>query len=597
MYMSHTLLPTKFEPERSAYWLPKSGRLAASRLPTRRFWGLRACFNDDESDNIWPPYLFVVSSFPSPYPVEKPFYTLGPRLVKETGAIVGEDAEILTSTPIPTTEERASWPLFLHVLPALPINVYRSRAMMMLYYTLTEAGLQTFDKGVERCLQTADADAREALATHGFEKIKNGWNAPQQDAGHDEYSFGETIGDPHSYVFDFDSEMLPGMNYPSFEGPSVVYDELMQYNQLCKDYKWRGVDHAVDWVQDMRENARRGWLANPNTLTTVVPTEPCLDGELRERAMELVASGNPHVLVASVLDDRHAKRVEVANVALDSSHSSSSSEVIFLPWGFSRIPFRYPVVPFGLTKVILFDIFGTIMDREKAIATALRSWLTQSPIRHTVSIDLVVSRFLTFEAMAERDAQIAGSPASLATFARSALMELARDLELGIDEHSPFFTETLLQVLSPLPYPDVEATIKTLKERGYTLLCLPIHSATTMQQLRPSFPPAFADSNVVQTWTEHISAHFLAPAWFFSSLQSFCESLVKEKLQPSEILVVSSSVGRVLHAAMCAGHATAWLRRPGNLEGDFEFVVGDDENSCPVPSVVASGLMELIVRL
>ncbi|TFK78509.1 hypothetical protein K466DRAFT_606922 [Polyporus arcularius HHB13444] len=229
--MSHTLLPAKFEPGSSAYWLPKSGQLAASRLLTRRFWGLRTCFNSDERDNKAPPYLFVVSSFPSPYPVEKPSYTLGPRLVKETGATVGDDAEILTTTPIPTTEDRASWPLFLHVLPALPINVYRSEVMKWLYFTLTEDGLRTFASGVERSLRTADTDAREALATHGFEKIKNGWNAPQRDAGHGEYSFGETVGDPHSYVFDFDCEMSPGSKLPSFEGPSVVYDELMLYNQ------------------------------------------------------------------------------------------------------------------------------------------------------------------------------------------------------------------------------------------------------------------------------------------------------------------------------------------------------------------------------
>ncbi|TFK78507.1 hypothetical protein K466DRAFT_570791 [Polyporus arcularius HHB13444] len=270
---------------------------------------------------------------------------------------------------------------------------------------------------------------------------------------------------------------------------------------------------------------------------------------------------------------------------------------MFLPWEFPRVPYRYPVVPLGRTKVIVFDIIGTIMDRENAIAAALRPWAMQSPIRHTVSLDLVVGRFLTFEAMAERDAQIAGSPASLATFARSALMDLVRDLQLDIDEHSSTFTETLKHVLSPIPYPDVETSIRTLKERGYTLVCLPAHSATTMQQLRSSLPPAFVDDDVVQTWSQHISTHFVAPALFFSSLRSFCESLVKETLQPSEILVVSSSVGRVLHAAIFTGYATAWMRRPGNFEGGFEFIVGDDENSCPVPSVVASGLMELTAKL
>ncbi len=210
---------------------------------------------------------------------------------------------------------------------------------------------------------------------------------------------------------------------------------------------------------------------------------------------------------------------------------------------------------------------------------------------------MVVDRFITLEALAEREAQKAGSPTSLATFARSALLSLVRELRLDMDERSPFFAETLKRILSPAPYPEVEQAIAALKQRGYTLVCLPTHSATTMQQLRSSFPPAFADGDTVRPWTEHISVHFLARAWLFSSLRSFCESLVKETLQPSEILVVSSSVGRVLHAALNVGHATAWVRRPGNLEGNVDFVVGDDENSCPVPSLVVSGLMELVAKL
>lgn len=218
-------------------------------------------------------------------------------------------------------------------------------------------------------------------------------------------------------------------------------------------------------------------------------------------------------------------------------------------------------------------------------------------MKHSTTLGLLLDRFLTLEALAERSAQLAGSPTSLATFARSALVDLARELRLDINEHSPVFTETLKRILSPSPYPDVEPAIAALKQRGYTLVCLPTHSDTTMQQLRSSFPPAFADSDAVRTWTKHISAHFIAPAPFFLSLQSFCESLVKETLQPAEVLIVSSGVGRVLHAASHVGHASAWVRRPGNLEGGFEFVVGDDKNSCPVPSLVVSGLMELVETL
>lgn len=235
-------------------------------------------------------------------------------------------------------------------------------------------------------------------------------------------------------------------------------------------------------------------------------------------------------------------------------------------------------------------------DRENAISTALSPWFAQSPVRDSTTLELVIDWFLTHEALVERDALSVGNPASLATCARSALIDLAGELRLNVDVHSTVFTDALKLILSPEPYPDVDAAITTLQQRGYTLLYLPTQSATTMQQLRPAFPPAFAG---VRTWTGHISAHFVASAANFLPLQSFCESLVNSEapLQPSEILVVSSSIGRVLHAAMTLGHATAWVRRPHNLEGRVNFVVGEDKNSSPVPSLVVSGLTDLVASL
>lgn len=151
--------------------------------------------------------------------------------------------------------------------------------------------------------------------------------------------------------------------------------------RLCKDYKWRGVDHVIEQVQEMREvrtakvpcmvanvdltcvqNIDRGWVVNPSAFATVLPTEPCLDGAVRQRAIALAASGNPHVQIASVLEDRLRKRLEsLSSVDPDSTQMSDSSDVEFLPGRFPRIPFRYPVVPFGPIKVVVFDIFGTIM--------------------------------------------------------------------------------------------------------------------------------------------------------------------------------------------------------------------------------------------
>ncbi|RPD75955.1 hypothetical protein L226DRAFT_534019 [Lentinus tigrinus ALCF2SS1-7] len=595
--LAHSILPVKFEPGRSAYWLSKSGQLAASRLPTEAFWGLRTSFADRKRDNTWPPWLFVISSYPSPFPVENASFTLGPRVVSKTGAIVDTDADLSTTSPLPTSERGTILPLYLHNIPALHINTTRCSGLTYIYFTLTEDNLRTFHDGVDRCLGSALAKTDEAVATQPFEEVKNGWFAPEQNQDTGAHMFGGPPSDPQKYVFNFDFE--ENAKLPSFEGPSSVYDELMLYNQLCKDYHWRGVDLAIQWVQIMRASTRSGWVQNPDTFATTLPTEVRLDDDLRKRAMELAALDNPHARIASVLDARHAQRLEQApENDLDWTDSSDSSDM-FLPGKFSDLPFRYPsAVPFGPTKVVVFDILGTILDRENALKVALGPWFAQSPVRSTTILGLVVDRFLTLEALAERDAQAFGTPTSLATCARSALIDLARELCLDINVRSTAFIETLKCILSPKPYPDVEAAITWLKQRGYTLVCLPTHSPTTMQQLRPFFPPAFADSDTVHVWTEHISAHFVAPCpLFIPNLQSFCESVVKETLQPSEILVVSSSIWRVLHAAVIAEHATALVCRPRKMEGGVTHVVGDDQNSCPVPSLFVGGLMELVARL
>lgn len=230
MFMSHSLLTVKFEPEGSAYWMPKSGRLAASRLATQWFWGLRICFTDDPNDNLWPPWLFVISSCPSPYPVENASYTLGPRIVYETEAIVDDDADILAIYPIPTMEELAGSPLYLHAIPALPINTYRCPGLKEETLPLTEDSVRTFHQGVVRCIKSAKEKMLEALATHGPEKIKNGWYAPPQQSDNDGRMFGEP-SDPHKYVFNFQYPVPPDGSLPRFETPSNVYDEIMLNNQ------------------------------------------------------------------------------------------------------------------------------------------------------------------------------------------------------------------------------------------------------------------------------------------------------------------------------------------------------------------------------
>ncbi len=215
-----------------------------------------------------------------------------------------------------------------------------------------------------------------------------------------------------------------------------------------------------------------------------------------------------------------------------------------------------------------------------------------------VDIHMLVERFITLEALAARRSREADLPTSLATLARMALIDLSEEFDLCISEHEPLFIDVLKHILHPQPYPDVEHATAALVQRGYKLVCLPVHSETTMQQLRPCIPEVFTEHAAL--WTTYVSPHETADIVLFKGFAAFSGALVRrtDALPDEDILVVSSSMGRVLHAALSHCYTVAQVRRPGNLEGNVNFVVGTmKRQSTPVPSLVVGGLGELCAQL
>ncbi len=215
-----------------------------------------------------------------------------------------------------------------------------------------------------------------------------------------------------------------------------------------------------------------------------------------------------------------------------------------------------------------------------------------------MDINALIERFITLEALAAHRSREADLPASWATLARTALIDLLEELDLRIGEHDPSFVDALKYILHPQPYADVENSVATLIQRGYKLVCLPMQSETTMQQLQPCIPEVF--TRHVSLWTRYVSPHVTADLSLFEGFAAFCGTLVgrADGLPQEDVMVVSSSMGRVLHAAVCMFYTTAQVRRRGNLEGSVNFVVGTTKRlSTPVPSLVVSGLDELCTHL
>ncbi|KAI0767558.1 hypothetical protein C8Q74DRAFT_1281032 [Fomes fomentarius] len=574
--MNHSFVPARLHPGRSAYWLPPSGQAAACRLPTGWFWALRASIVDPDSYGLdAPPLLFLVASEPSPYPILNASLTLGPRKTQDTGRCRGDDAELIVRNgPLPSMESVIDEPLYLHTVPALHLSMYYCPPLKSYYYGLEQDSLRKFIARVEDDMRQAHEYRENALSTYGYEAIKNGWAAPTQDAGR--MGFGVALNDPHTYVFDFG----PPEATPCFEGKATVYDELMLYVQLCKDYRWMAVEDTVLWTRNMRTILQNDRPTQPYRIVQSVVDEVAL----RSSALELFSQPNPHVRLRAIAD---------ARAEANTASSGSSVHTERLPWVYQHLPITYPFIPMGTMKVVVFDLFGAILDREGSIRNALSLWQQHSVAAARMSIYRLTERYLMLEALNERDARAAGSPSSLATSVRQALLSLAQQVELQIDEHSPLFMNAFTHILNPPPHPEVEAVTHTLLQRGYMLVGLPTHSQTTMTHILPSLPRVFVEH--VRFFPECVSMHFVAEFILLHNLFSFCQSLVGGALEREEILVVSTSVGRVLHAAQSAGHATALVQRSENFEGHVEFVVGAEQRFSPRPSVVLGDLLQLVV--
>ena len=140
----------------------------------------------------------------------------------------------------------------------------------------------------------------------------------------------------------------------------------------------------------------------------------------------------------------------------------------------------------------------------------------------------------------------------------------------------------------------LEGENKSLKELIHQQAELIARQRSTMEHLHATIPSWFWLNT--RPWTQYASPHFTAANGAFKTLLSFCTDITGTNLDASEILVVSTSVGRILHSAQHWGHATAHIRRPSTLEGKVEFRVGKNTGS-PQPSIVVDGLRDLCTKL
>ncbi|KAI8972808.1 hypothetical protein BD414DRAFT_468920 [Trametes punicea] len=580
--MPHSIVVAQFDPVRGSYWLPVSGRLATRKILTQPFLAYALSFHDFANDKGPPFKLCVISSRPSPIPLRDASLTIGPKVAIDANAFYVGDNQLIVIPPLPCRKADLRHPTYVHTVPSLTTLMSRGALSQTVLYQLDEDSFRQLTETASRNrgdlikYWNGQREARWALAAARWQRCDVLEASFMRDD--DPTSMFSYLNNPHAYCFDFfDVPFLPCV-----EDSTHVYNEFLVYGQLCKDYRWEGVEESISWVRDMRTNHTSGWRV------IEVPSE---DSEVdyayllsHDPAFKAAASEN--LLSCKVLlpqsDDSDSSADQ--NPSYDSQDDLTSW--CSLSWGFPEAPWSYPRIPLTRPRIAVFDLFGTVLDRETAIQTALQEWLPLASRSYTMRE--VLELYIEVEALAVREQ--GATAVSLAAICHSALRTLSGKLKVSLHAHPTLLANSLATILKCRPYHDVDPFVRNLVQQGCALMVIPPHSGVSMQHLLPMLPHHVGQH--MHVCSEALSIHFAARTSFFSgALIEQCKQLLPDVL-PAEVLLVSTSVARVLAPASLAGHPTALVKRPGTIASNVDFVIGVG-NDTPATSVVVDGLEEL----
>ncbi|KAI0355890.1 hypothetical protein OH77DRAFT_1511297 [Trametes cingulata] len=583
--MSQAFVVANFDPRSTAYWLSPSARLAASKIVTQPFWALLYWYPGYEG--ISAPRLSAISSAPAPSDCPGASFLLGPKYAVDSGMLWFDPGALVVQPPLPSTHAELCRPVYLHCTPTLKtlddVSVSRTPP-----YLLDPAGLDVF-RNVARENQAvaySRAEARREAGSAGSDGV----------VYHEEDRLAFVLGqlsNPRAYAFDYDFEYTTA---PVFQHVATIYEEIYQYIQLCKDYRWRGVEDTIAWARGMRASRLPGRTRRPQSLPRLPRFSALLRNDARFRA-------EAQVTWSLMFMPRFW--TESGDIPEDKTGCSDiSTSTYLLPFAFPDAPQWYPLIELGRPRIVVFDVFSVLLDREAAIREALCSWLPDEWQKRG-NVEDAVKLYIEAEALANRTR--GDSARSVAELVQAALCTLRDTLHLQPD---PFSTPhegsrspdaaaadaaAIGTILRPKAFAEVDRAAELLVSRGgCVLICIPPHSATTMDALRPALPPALR--RYAATASVAASLHFPYTPSLFDALTSQCETLVPG-VRTEEVLMVSGGVGRVISPALVRGHATALVRRPESIEGNVKFVISQKREKNPVASIRAGDLMKLCVGL
>ena len=198
-------------------------------------------------------------------------------------------------------------------------------------------------------------------------------------------------------------------------------------------------------------------------------------------------------------------------------------------------------------EALTFDCYGTLIDWERGILTALRPWTR----RHGVACDddYLLGRYAAAEAAAET-----GAWRPYREVLGTVLETLARDLGARCD---PEERDLLARSVGDWPpFPDTVAALASLSKRYRLAIVSNIDDAlfveTANRQLKTRFDQVIT--------AEQVRSYKPAPAHFH-------EALKRLGLDRSKVLHVAQSLYHDIAPARALGLATVWVNRRAGRAG------------------------------
>ncbi|KAF8515061.1 hypothetical protein JB92DRAFT_2916075 [Gautieria morchelliformis] len=528
--MAHSFVVTRFIPQRSAWWTSYYGVQKASALVTHPFLALRVFATDlgwgDPSNPTRHIYLFIVSP-------QKPT-GLNSDCYFTVASTVSEETRHLRVHP-PLTRDGPT--LYIHTFPKL----YEEESSFRIF-------CRSVMKDHSRRMRLQRLETIRTSSPHDADKVQSDWDtwSGQLDE--------EYLHEPGGLVY----EHLPFNNLPLQE-PCSIHQELLLYKQFTADYSWSGVTAAISWVRELRDRMAKEGLPQAKLVDSGPYSgsraEPSIRATMEAlQSMNIPYDGDPPPA---------AEAEEEPEWEWDDPCPASE-----------MVPISSDTVGSADVKVIVFDLIGTILDRETAVREALQSiiqadWTDLTP-RQLVAV------YMECEALQSKHQP----GAAYVDIARSAFKDVGMRLGFNISEGA--LDQSIQCLMQPHLYPDGFPAIAALHARGYKILGFSSLDAHTFTQyFQRSVPPEVTIVQPSPTSTPLYSPNLQV----FPDLLSHCRC-GDEEIQKAQVLVVTAAPYRTAEPASTSGFPTALIKRAGGLESNVNI-------NTAAPTVVIDGLSHL----